>query len=196
LLLHKLLKPVFVLIRGSPFKSRQNQSTKLRESVPDLQFRKLLTAASLYSINSAENQNSFQGETIMGEKRRRNSLPGPSRLIGRATEAAGDAGDLGAELLSTGVDAATSVISRLTSSPEEPMKAPRRHAKQASGAAGVARRTGVTVKRAAEVAAQQNRKIARAEGSAVKKVAKAARKTGRKVAKASKPRKATKARKK
>lgn len=128
----------------------------------------------------------------MGEKRRGSSLPDPARLVDRATEAAGDAGDLGAELVATGVDAATSVISRLTSSPEEIVGAPRRHAKQASGSTGPAKRTGATVKRAAEVAARENRKMARAEGSAVKKVAKDARKTSKKVAKAAKPSKAAK----
>ena len=130
----------------------------------------------------------------MGEKRRGSSLPEPSRIIDRAAEAAADAGDLGAELLSTGVDATTSVIGRLTSSPEELVSAPRRHAKQPIGP-GTAKRTGATVKRAAEVAAQENRKMARAEASAGKRVVKDARKASSKVAKAAKPKKSTKSRK-
>ena len=118
----------------------------------------------------------------MGEKRRGSSLPGPARIIDRAAEAAGDAGDLGAELLSTGVDAATNVISRLTSSPEDFVKAPRRHSKQATGSAGAAKHTGATVKRAAEAAARENRKMARAEASAGKRVVKDARKASSKAA--------------
>jgi len=123
----------------------------------------------------------------LGEKRRRISLPEPALLIGRATEAAGDAGDLGAELLSTGVDAATNVISRLTSLPEEPASSPRRQANQATGSRGVAKRVGATVKRAAKTAAKENRKVARAEVSAGKKVAAKAQKTVRKVVKTAKP---------
>ncbi len=120
----------------------------------------------------------------MPKRRRTETLPEPSQLIDRAAEAASDAGDLGAELLSTGVDTATSVLSRLTSVPEEGMKPPRRHAQRAAGSSAAVNRTGATVKRAAEVAARENRKMARDEASAGKKVANAAKKTGRKVAKA------------
>jgi hypothetical protein len=144
-----------------------------------------------YQISIIQNWFSQEG-TIMGTKRR-SGLPEPSRVIDRAAEAAGDAGDLGAELLATGVDAATNVIARLTSSPEEVVKVPRRHAKQESGSA---KRAGATVKRAAEAAARENRKMARAEGSATTKVVREAQKTGRKVAKAAKARKSTKATKK
>ncbi len=123
----------------------------------------------------------------MGEKRTRVSLPEPSRMIGRAAEAAADAGDLGAELLSTGVDAATGVIGRLTSVPEETTSSPRRQASRVSGSSGVGKRVGATVKRAAKTAATENRKVARAEASAGKKVVAKAQKAGRKVVKAAKP---------
>lgn len=88
----------------------------------------------------------------MAKSREVRNLPEPGRIIDRAAEAAGDAGDLGAELLSTGVDAATEIFDRLTSTPEEPMKAPRRHATKATGSAGAPGRTHATVKRAAESA--------------------------------------------
>ena len=88
----------------------------------------------------------------MAKSRDVRNLPEPSKLIDRAAEAASDAGDLGAELLSTGVDAATEIYERLTSTPEEPMKPPRRHASKASGSAGTTGGTHTTVKRAAESA--------------------------------------------
>jgi hypothetical protein len=107
-------------------------------------------------MNAGENRNVSREGTIMGEKKKLRNLPVPSRLIDRAAEAAGDAGDLGAELLYTGVDAATSVIGRLTSPPEEITKPPRRHDKKASGSAGASKRVGATVKRAAESRHKRN----------------------------------------
>ena len=118
----------------------------------------------------------------MAERRRDNRLPDPSRMVDRAAEAAGDAGDLGAELLSTGVDAVASLIGGLTSSPEEVVRAPRRRTNQGTGAA---KRVGATVKRAAQAMAKENRKTARTEAKAAKKVASGAKKTARKAIKSS-----------
>ena len=120
----------------------------------------------------------------MADRRRGGRLPDPSRMVDRAAEAAGDAGDLGAELLSTGVDAVTSLIGGLTSAPEEVVKAPRRRANQGSGATG-AKRVGATVKRAAKTMARENRKTARTEATAAKKAASGARKTARTAVKSS-----------
>lgn len=116
----------------------------------------------------------------MGERRRGSRLPGPSRMVDRAAEAAGDASDLGAELLSTGVDAVTRLIGGLTSAPEEVVRAPRRTGNQGTRSAGATRRVGATVKRAANVMATENRKIAKTEVAAGKKVAARAQKSARK----------------
>lgn len=121
----------------------------------------------------------------MAERRRGARLPDPSRMVDRAAEAAGDAGDLGAELLSTGVDAVTSLIGGLTSAPEEVVRAPRRRANQGTGSTGATRRAGATVKRAANVMATENRKMAKTEAAAGKKVAASARKSARKAVKSS-----------
>ena len=121
----------------------------------------------------------------MAERRRGARLPDPSRMVDRAAEAAGDAGDLGAELLSTGVDAVTSLIGGLTSAPEEVVGAPRRRANQGTGSAGSTKRVGATVKRAAQAMAGENRKTARTEARAAKKVASGAKKTARKAVKSS-----------
>ena len=120
----------------------------------------------------------------MAERRRGARLPDPSRVVDRAADAAGDAGDLGAELLSTGVDAVTRLIGGLTSAPEEVVGAPRRRANQGTGSAG-ARRVGATVKRAAQAMARENRKTARTEATVAKKVASGAKKTARKTVKSS-----------
>lgn len=121
----------------------------------------------------------------MAERRRGNRLPDPSRMVDRAAEAAGDAGGLGAELLSTGVDAVTRLIGGLTSAPEEVVSSPRRRANQGSGSAGGAKRVGATVKRAAQAMARENRKTARTEATAAKKAVSGARKTARKAVTAS-----------
>ena len=121
----------------------------------------------------------------MADRRRGARLPDPSRMVDRAAEAAGDAGDLGAELLSTGVDAVTSLIGGLSSAPEEVVRAPRRRANQGTGSAGTTKRAGATVKRAAKVMAQENRKTARTETTAAKKAASRAKKTARKAVKSS-----------
>lgn len=121
----------------------------------------------------------------MADRRRGARLPEPSRMVDRAAEAAGDAGDLGAELLSTGLDAVTSLIGGLTSAPEEVVRGPRRRANQGTGTAGATKRAGATVKRAAQVMASENRKTARTEATAAKKVASGAKKTARKAVKSS-----------
>ena len=131
----------------------------------------------------------------MAERSRGSRLPDPSRVVDRAAEAAGDAGDLGAELLSTGVDAVTRLIGGLTSAPEEVVRAPRRTGNKGAGSAGVTKRTGATVKRAAQVMAQENRKTARTEAAAAKKVASGAQKTARKAVKSSTRAASTRARK-
>ncbi|HKO42403.1 MAG TPA: hypothetical protein VJU84_03885 [Pyrinomonadaceae bacterium] len=122
----------------------------------------------------------------MAERRRGARLPDPSRMVDRAAEAPGDAGDLGAELLATGVDAVTSLIGGLTSAPEEIVKAPRRRGNQGTGSAGPTRRVGATVKRAAKAMASENRKTARTEARAAKKVTSGAKNTARKAVKSSK----------
>lgn len=129
----------------------------------------------------------------MAERSRGSRLPDPSRMVDRAAEAAGDAGDLGAELLSTGVDAVTSLIGGLTSAPEEVVRSPRRSGNQ--GSVGVTKRTGATVKRAAQVMAQENRKTARTEATVAKKVASGAQKIARKAVKSSTRAASTRARK-
>ena len=118
----------------------------------------------------------------MAERRRGSRLPDPSRMVDRAAEAAGDAGDLGAELLSTGVDAVSSLIGTLTSASEEVVRAPRRRGNQGTGSAATTKRVGATVKRAAQTMAQENRKTARTEAKAAKKAASGAQKTARKTA--------------
>ena len=119
----------------------------------------------------------------MANRTRGPRLPGPSRMMDRAAEAAGDAGDLGAELLSTGVDAVTSLIGGLTSAPEEVMAPPRRRSRQATGSGGAVKRTGATVKRAAKVMATANRRTAKTEAKVGKSVAKRTRKAARKASK-------------
>lgn len=121
----------------------------------------------------------------MADRRRGARLPEPSRMVDRAAEAAGDAGDLGAELLSTGLDAVTSLIGGLTSAPEEVVRGPRRRANQGTGTAGATKRAGATVKRAAEVMATENRKTAKTEAAVGKKVAARAQKSARKAIKSS-----------
>ena len=121
----------------------------------------------------------------MAERKRGTRLPDPSRMVDRAAEAAGDAGGLGAELLSTGVDAVTSLIGSLTSTPEDVVRAPRRRANQGTGTAGATKRVGATVKRAAQAMARENRKTARTEATAAKKAASGAKKTARKAVKSS-----------
>ena len=116
----------------------------------------------------------------MADRKRRARVPEPSTMVDRAAEAAGDAGDLGAELLATGVDAVTSLIGGLTSAPEEVVRAPRRRGNQGTGSAGATRRVGATVKRAANVMATENRKVAKTEATAGKKVAARAQKSARK----------------
>lgn len=123
----------------------------------------------------------------MAERRRGSRLPDPSRMVDRAAEAAGDAGDLGAELLSTGVDAVTSLIGGLTSAREEVVRAPLRRGNQGTRSAVATRRVGATVKRAAQVMAQENRKTARTEARATKKAASGAQKTARKALRSSTP---------
>ena len=121
----------------------------------------------------------------MADRRRGARLPEPSRMMDRAAEAAGDAGNLGAELLSTGVDAVTSLIGGLTSAPEEVVRAPRRRGNQGTGSAGATKRVGATVKRAAQVMATENRKTVKTEAGAGKKVAARAQKSARKAIKSS-----------
>ena len=122
----------------------------------------------------------------MADRRRGARLPEPSGMVDRAAEAASDAGNLGAELLSTGVDAVTSLIGGLTSAPEEVVRAPRRRGNQGTGSAGATKRVGATVKRAAQVMATENRKTVKTEAAAGKKVAARAQKSARKAVKSAK----------
>ena len=119
----------------------------------------------------------------MAGRKRTQRLPEPSRMMDRAAEAAGDAGDLGAELLATGVDAVTSLIGGLAGRPEEVITPPRRRSIQATGSGGAVKRTGATVKRAAAVMASANRKTAKTEAAVGKLVATRAQKTARKATK-------------